>query len=377
MSQDRRATHQKLSNLWQDSNVHVLETRNQKFAVISDLHLGGGNGADDFRNNEQAMVTALEHYRTNGYHLILLGDVEELWQFDLEEIVKRYGNSIYQEIRKFGDNRVLRVFGNHDSRWGVPCDPAMNERNGSGYAAEAIKLKDENGEVKILLVHGHQGSEMSDKKSWLSKFFVRLFRYVEPFLRRMKFYRNPSTADSRIVKDYERIFYAWAKENRAMVICGHSHRAIFASKSYCERVKEEIAELKSERELFRNNRETAERCSAEIKEKQQIIKDERYKGREIKPLDPDGESLPCYFNTGCALYTDGITAMEIADGQIKLVKWYADKHKNTGYEVYQSDRLDKFIREVTGDVETNFPSRNGKRRSGVKPGVKVTQKQNF
>jgi hypothetical protein len=40
----------------------------------------------------------------------------------------------------------------------------------------------------------------------------------------------------------------------------------------------------------------------------------------IKPVERAGEPLPCYFNTGCALYTDGITAIEISDREIRLVK---------------------------------------------------------
>ena len=363
MSQDRKFTHQRLSVLWQDSNVDVLELQNQKYAVISDLHLGNGNWADDFRNNERIMIAALKHYQTNGYKLILLGDVEELWQFDLKEIINRYGISIYQAIRKFGDKRVFRVSGNHDSRWGVPSDPILNDQSASHYAAEAIKLRDESGEVRIMLVHGHQGSEMSDRKIWLARFFVRLFRYVEPLLRRLRLYRNPSTAGSRITKEYEKIFYSWANENRVMIICGHSHRAIFASKSYCERLKEEIRVLEKEKTLYRDNAEKVEGYKVEINKRSKAVAEERYKGREIEPVDPDGNPLPCYFNTGCALYTDGITAIEIGEGQIKLVKWHEDKNKDGACEVYQSGSLSKFLSEVKGVVEAGNSRGKARRRS--------------
>lgn len=35
---------------------------------------------------------------------------------------------------------------------------------------------------------------------------------------------------------------------------------------------------------------------------------------------PEG-SLPLYFNTGCCLYEDGLTGIEIAEGKLSLVKW--------------------------------------------------------
>ena len=37
--------------------------------------------------------------------------------------------------------------------------------------------------------------------------------------------------------------------------------------------------------------------------------------RVIVPVEEEGEPLPCYFNTGCGTYTDGLTALEIAPGR--------------------------------------------------------------
>jgi hypothetical protein len=35
---------------------------------------------------------------------------------------------------------------------------------------------------------------------------------------------------------------------------------------------------------------------------------------------------PCYFNTGCCCFGDGdVTALEIADGEIRLVRWPDDE----------------------------------------------------
>jgi hypothetical protein len=37
---------------------------------------------------------------------------------------------------------------------------------------------------------------------------------------------------------------------------------------------------------------------------------------------------PCYFNTGCCSFPDGdITGLEIADGEIRLVRWPGNLHE--------------------------------------------------
>ena len=37
-------------------------------------------------------------------------------------------------------------------------------------------------------------------------------------------------------------------------------------------------------------------------------------------------STPCYFNSGCCCFGDGdITGLEIADGEIRLVKWSSQR----------------------------------------------------
>jgi len=79
---------------------------NDKYAVFSDLHLGDGLGADNFTRNEETAIFALKYYKDKGYSIILLGDIEEFWQFDLSEIIQRYDNSVYRLLRDFGKDKV-------------------------------------------------------------------------------------------------------------------------------------------------------------------------------------------------------------------------------------------------------------------------------
>jgi len=340
MSQDQELTKKKLSALWDSKEVEELDTEGKKYVIMSDVHLGDGGRADDLRRNERALETALDYYNKNGYSLILLGDIEEFWQFDLAKIAQRYRETVYSRIRAFKDERVYRVWGNHDSEWGTLDDPARNRPIRPKCAEEALKMKDKDGKGCILLVHGHQGSTESDKDSWCSRFWVRMYRKIEPYI---KIDPHRSATKSQITKDYERILYSWAKNAKCILICGHSHRAIFASKSYVERLEEEIRGLQRDNAHGTVSRKVRKQ---EIKERKKKLRRESKKGRRIDPAEPHGEPLPCYFNTGCALYTDGITAIEIAKDEIRLVKWDREVESGAEPEEYQSGSLSEYIDRV-------------------------------
>jgi UDP-2,3-diacylglucosamine pyrophosphatase LpxH len=324
----------KLSALWRDPDVETLEIVGRRYALISDAHLGNGGRADDFRRNERVLVDALRHYAAEGYTLILLGDVEEFWQFDLPDIVRRYDHTVYAALRAFGDARVLRVFGNHDCEWGGLADPARQTGIRVSHAAEAIRLADATGQPRFLLVHGHQGSADADKYAWMSRFFVRWFKLIEPAAKRLGLYGDRSATKSQIMKDYERTVYAWAKTYRVIAICGHTHRAIFASKSYAEKLQEQITALRATNAAGGASEAAARANVDEIIRLRAELRVEQKRGRVIVPVERKGEPLPCYFNTGCATYTDGVTAIELCHPEIRLVKWNRSAPGPTARTVY-------------------------------------------
>jgi len=114
------------------------------------------------------MLTALTHYRGAGSKLILAGDVEDLWQFAVPEVAARYGESVYRAMTEFGDEKTFRIFGNHDSDWRILPDPAKKAPYRPAEPAEALKMKDAGGAVRVLVVHGHQGSLDADRDAWSS-----------------------------------------------------------------------------------------------------------------------------------------------------------------------------------------------------------------
>ncbi len=337
MTHDMATTNVQLRALWDGgagSNVrHVELGPNVKLAVLSDLHMGDGGGGDDLHHNESAVTAALSHYSADNYTVILLGDVEDLWKFDLAAVTRRYGGTIYRVMASLGRGpscpRRIRVFGNHDIDWRGLDDPAAGPRSGSPPGVpEAVILK-RDGTPMALLVHGHQGSIDSDKAAWFSRFFVHIWGWMEIVFHAFGWYpTNPAATACKVMGDFERSMYAWAKGARAILICGHSHRAYFGSRSRADVLHQGIQAATAAGKGDR---------SAEARRKE--LKDERRKGRDLGALDAKGHVVPCYFNSGCGLYTTGITAIEIdgaGDGEIRLVFW---KVGAAAAEVWRRDCL--------------------------------------
>jgi UDP-2,3-diacylglucosamine pyrophosphatase LpxH len=346
MSHDEKLTLEKLDSIWKDDKIMLLETKGKKYVLFSDLHFGDGGGADDFRKNEETLEYALEYYKNKNYTLLLIGDIEEFWQFDLEKVTERYNDTVYQKMRDFGDKRVIRIFGNHDREWGQLPDPSKNKNQLGNGAVEALKMKDKDGNTKILVIHGHQGSKESDKTSWFSRFFVRLYRSVEPLAKSVGITAHPEATKSQIVTNYEQIFYSWAKKQKTIIICGHSHRAIFASESYLDKINYEIQQLQTEIYENRKDKKKVKKLLRQLNKWVRRKNKEELRNRDIDPVEPDAEPLPCYFNTGCGLYSNGITAIEMATDTIRLVKWHRDRTKDPRFDVYGKGKLSSFIKKL-------------------------------
>ena len=327
MSLNKQYAIRRLTTLWQRDDFPILDLTGKKYILFSDLHLGDGCKADDFCENENTLLMALDFYAKQGFELVLVGDIEELWQFALEEVRSRYYASVYKAIRAFGDDFVHRVFGNHDGDWNKAfVDPSKSHPVQLGIAAEAVKVRDATGDVRILICHGHQGDIESDREAWTSRVFVRVYRFFEPLLRKLG-KMNPPAIRSQIIKAHEQIFYEWAKANKVLIICGHTHRAIFASKSFLEKCQDDLAKAKEA--MQRNGLTDAqiEMLKKEINDLKRKIRREKRKGRKITSVEPGGQPRPNYFNTGCGIYEDGITGIELSADKIKLVKWHRDpKH---------------------------------------------------
>ncbi len=285
-----------------------------KFIIFSDHHKGAKNWADDFREAEPNYLRALEYYNLAGYTYISLGDAEELWENTLLQ-VKKHNEASFEAEKPFVQRKAFfKVFGNHDLYWAN--DPFASwqlkriyETEVSVYEGVILQLP---GPFHLFLTHGHQGDRSSDG-NWFSKFFVaNIWAPLQAYLR-----INPNTPayDEQIKTTHNRIMYEWSAEQKDLwLVTGHTHQPVFASLTHLERL----------------HRDLAMAGKTGDKEKIEMIKQEIIRRqREYKSVNVDFMNMvPTYFNSGCCCFVDGdITGIEIAEGQIRLIKWEKGERK--------------------------------------------------
>lgn len=305
----------------QQNGAFVVDINKEKLVLLSDLHKGARNPADDFQPSEGAYNDALAYYFDRGYTLISLGDVEELWEERPPHVVKAYRSTLEREGTFHGEGRLLRVWGNHDDHWRFAgevkkyLDPIF----GDGVEVrESILIRLVDGQKplgRLFLVHGHQGTLDSDRFAAFSRLFVR---YVwRPIQRLIGFSFNTPATNWELRKGQDTALYHWTRgQEKLALIAGHTHRPVFKSIS-----NEEMIQSLLEQAREKDPSQVA-RLEAELDWAQSQTR------READPESQVVFDRPSYFNTGCCAFTDGrITGLEIAEGNITLIRWPNDANE--------------------------------------------------
>lgn len=277
-----------------------------RLVILSDLHKGQRDGADDFEQCEPVYLSALDHYWQQDFELFLLGDIEELWECRPRPVIAAYDNVLMAEQRfAAAENpaRYLRLVGNHDDLWYSPDAVAehLQEFLAGRPVWEGIRLgiMAQNRKLgELFLVHGHQGTFFSDRLREISELAVR---YIwRPIQRLFRFKSTTPSNNFQLKREHELAMYAWAAADRGRVlIAGHTHHPVWAGEGF-------------EQALERHRQQAAVNLEAERPWIQTQVG-----GR----IELPGQR-PCYFNTGCCCFSDGtITGIEIEAGQMRLVRW--------------------------------------------------------
>ncbi len=309
----------------------TFDARSDRLIIFSDHHKGGRNRADDFRTTERTYNAALAYYYHMGHTLAVLGDVEELWEEQPKTVLKTYAHTVELEAAFHRAGRYLRFWGNHDDEWGYPenvrrkLDPLFGKQPLQVREGMCIRILDGQDELGCLfLVHGHQGTNDSDRWAFISKPVVR---YIwRPLQRLTGISLNTPAGDWQLRDRHNRAMYAWASRHEKLVlIVGHTHRPVFASRSHEAKIKDEIAALEA-RQAELDPAEYQSAMSLLLAELEWVRSQELQEpGREQEVIQTP---RPCYFNTGCCSFRDGkITGIELADGEIRLVRWPDPKGK--------------------------------------------------
>ncbi len=296
-----------------------------RYIIFSDQHRGARNGADDFQKSERAYNAALAYYNALGYHLVALGDVEELWEERESSVISAYAHSLSLE-RAFHENgRYHRAFGNHDEIWARPeivrqrLQPVFGHNLLHVYEGFKLSVKQDGRHLgQFFLVHGHQGTIDSDKWAWLSK---PLVRYLwQPLQRLTKLRLNTPATDWQLRKKHNVAMYRWAQaaQERLVLITGHTHYPVFESKTHEEQLLEKMTAVPADNTLTNDEKQAK---LAILAAKLEWVRTQQSHGQPAAAPDL-ADMRPCYFNTGCCSFSDGdITGLEIAGGEIRLIKW--------------------------------------------------------
>jgi UDP-2,3-diacylglucosamine pyrophosphatase LpxH len=305
-----------------------------RYVIFSDHHKGGGVAADDFGPCKSTYLAALDHYFNEGFHLIVLGDAEELWEESIERVLEKHQDVFDRERRFHEVGRYQRLFGNHDNNWASkgqvakhlhPIFPGLQVHEGLVFTYTG---PDPESSGEVFLAHGHQGTLDSEVFAPVSRVFVRGFWRTFQIL--FKYSGTQPSKSECLRGEHDTLMYRWAAEQgKLMLIAGHTHRAIWSSQTLLEKKRIELRALQLANELVpipdyegRVAALTAE--FGALKAREQLCRDTL-------------KTSWCYFNDGCCCFSDGsVTGYELQDGVFRLVRWDAVGHNRT---VLDEERL--------------------------------------
>lgn len=329
----------------------TFDINQDKLIIFSDHHRGTRTRADDFRYGEQAYNAALAYYNFLAYTLVLLGDVEELWEDRPKSVLEAYPHTYELERAFHRARRYIRIWGNHDDEWQFEdmvqrvLQPVYGNPKLHVFESRRVEVVD--GEEflgTIFLTHGHQGTTLSDRWTGLSRFLVR-FLY-RPLQRITNYTQNMPSKDWSLRDSHNVAMYEWARsKSKLVLICGHTHRPIFGNKAPIDQQRKKMSRLEEQLKLDPDDeklREEIARLAAKI-EWMLAQQDENPKSDSRVE-----EYEPCYFNSGCCCFYDGqITGLELADGEIRLISWPGNSRENPSPKVLLSESLRDVFAQCT------------------------------
>jgi UDP-2,3-diacylglucosamine pyrophosphatase LpxH len=300
--------HRRLSAVFTAAE-QVPVDKTSKIIFFSDCHRGDNSKADTFARNEELYLHAMDHYYRSGFTYIEAGDGDEMWKSrrfsDIVEAHRRTFDLLHRFNRH---NRLHIILGNHDI--GPPRHNGI-EKDGI-MAQEGLILRHTETGQKIFVVHGHQADFKSDAFSVISRLAVRhVWRRVQlldigtvPSPPNVLEAQTPGSKSdgvetrlgrflmqgiSQVQEGIERRIITWIEAHQQTVICGHTHRPLFAR---------------------------------------------------------HGE--PPYFNTGSCVVPGLITGLELQNEELSMVQWSYHPRRSNGDRPQIKRELLTFPRKLRG-----------------------------
>jgi hypothetical protein len=311
-----------------------------RWIIFSDHHKGVRDGADDFLASELSYHGALGYYFELGYNLVVLGDVEELWENHRNPVIANYHTTLQLERQFHQEGHYRRVWGNHDDDWRFPgvVRDHLGPIFGDLDVQEGFTLTVQRGGQElgmILLVHGHQGTLESDIYGWFSRYPIR---YIwRPLQRLFNIRVNSPSQDWGLRKKHNIALFNWAvKQENLLLIAGHTHHPVFDINLQLAKLHRELEHAREIGDLKLIAQKRAELEQARVRQNRLGFR----------------MSQPRYFNSGCCCFPDGdITGIELAEGKIRLVQWVNDLGQTEPLLLAEAD-----LEEVFAQVSVSGPA---------------------
>lgn len=130
----------------------ITSNNNAPIYVISDLHLGSGSARDVFADpcKKRLLFEFLNVVEQEGAQLVVLGDLLDLWRFNLKGIVNAHSD-IFDKMHEIG---ALYVPGNHDSAIAILGPQHRMPHPFLNTASEPVRQNFAGKNIAFL--HGHE-----------------------------------------------------------------------------------------------------------------------------------------------------------------------------------------------------------------------------
>jgi hypothetical protein len=169
----------------------------------------------------------------------------------------------------------------------------------------------------IFLFHGHQATIFFERFNSVAGFFLRHVAH------RLRIPNMPVMYESRKKYLTEHRVYDFSRSRKLVSVIGHTHRPLFESLSKIDTLRFRIEQLcRDHSSASPRARAAIETAISACRQELERLWDKDRKNGLRSSLYNEQISIPCLFNSGCAIGKRGFTAIEIAGGQIALVHWF-------------------------------------------------------
>jgi UDP-2,3-diacylglucosamine pyrophosphatase LpxH len=317
-----------------------------KIIMFSDLHRGMGE-KDVFKNNKDLFRQILSYYYDKGFTLVLIGDLEEGWGFQRDNIplILDVHAAEFDIEKKFQvENRYYRVYGNHDDFFRGQLINFGEQFLKRVYPA--IIFSDKVNNFNIFITHGCQGQGLHDAGDKLASWgvYVKYNWWLEIFPKKLKSEKELVEKMEAIEKDLERhekMVYQWTlnqkneagKKKYNILVAGHTHIPVFNSYPVEDLYDVIAQDIESGEYVFFNDIFEKEQAAGTLeglktadrfklpgyltKKMLQKLKAKKDMVKQANMLERASPRDPFYFNTGCGFHSK-ITCIEISAGKIYL-----------------------------------------------------------